>query len=95
MKTTPEHDERIAKMCFATVYPHYLSKLEKKGRTKEEFHRIMEWLTGFTESDVQELIRNNTTFESLFSRAKLNPAAGLITGLICGYLTGLKKSKIC
>jgi len=85
MKTRPEHNERIARMSFDSVYPHYISKLERKGRTKEEFHQVMEWLTGFTESDVQELIRNKTTFESLFSRAKLNPAASLIKGVICGY----------
>ena len=85
MNTTPEHNERIAAMSFASVYPHYISKLEKKGRTKEEFHQVMEWLTGFTESDVQKLILEKATFETLFSRAKLNPAAVLITGLICGY----------
>ena len=85
MKTTPEHNERIAAMSFASVYPLYISKLEKKGRTKEEFHQVMEWLTGFTESDVQELIQDKATFEILFRRAKLNPAASLITGLICGY----------
>ncbi len=85
MKTTPEHDERIAKMTFASVYPHYLTKVEKKGRTKEELHRVIEWLTGFDNKKLQELIKEKVTFETFFKRAKLNPNAGLITGVICGY----------
>ena len=85
MNTTPEHNERIAGMSFASVYPHYITKLEKKGRTKEEFNQVMEWLTGFTESDIQELIKEDATFELVFRKAKLNPAAGMITGVICGY----------
>ena len=85
MKTTPEHDERIVKMTFASVYPHYLTKVEKKGRTKEELHRVIEWLTGFDNKKLQELIKEKVTFETFFKRAKLNPNAGLITGVICGY----------
>lgn len=85
MKTTPEHNERIAKMTFAAVYPHYITKVESKGRTKEELHQVIEWLTGFDDKKLQELINEKVTFETFFKRAKLNPNAYLITGLICGY----------
>lgn len=85
MTTTPEHDERIAKMTFASVYPHYITKVESKGRTKEELHKVIEWLTGFEEKKLQELIDEKATFERFFKRAKLNPNAHLITGVICGY----------
>lgn len=85
MKTTPEHNERIAKMTFSSVYPHYVTKVEKKGRTKDELHQVIEWLTGFDENKVKELIAEKVTFETFFQRAKLNPNANLITGVICGY----------
>jgi len=85
MKTTPEHDEQIAKMTFASVYPHYIAKVESKGRTKEELHQVIEWLTGFDEQKLQELINQNITFETFFKSATLNPNAHLITGAICGY----------
>lgn len=85
MKTTPEHDERIAKMTFASVYPHYITKVEKKGRSKEELHEVIEWLTGFDEKRLQEIIEENLTFETFFLKAKLNPNAQLIRGVICGY----------
>lgn len=85
MKTTTAHDVRIANMTFASVYPHYLSKVEKKGRNKEELHQVIAWLTGLNESTLQELIDQNVTFESFFSKARLNPNAHLITGVICGY----------
>ena len=85
MKTTPKHDERIAKMTFASVYPHYITKVEKKGRTKEELHEVIEWLTGFGDKNLQELIEEKVTFETFFMKAKLNPNAHLITGVICGY----------
>ena len=85
MKTTPEHDKRIAKMTFASVYPHYITKVEKKGRTKEELHEVIEWLTGFDDKNLQELIEERVTFETFFKNAKLNPNAHLITGVICGY----------
>ena len=85
MKTTPEHDERIAKMNFASVYPHYITKVEKKGRTKEELHQVIEWLTGFNEEKLKELIEEGVSFETFFKEAKLNPNAHLITGVICGY----------
>jgi hypothetical protein len=85
METTPEHDERIVKMTFASVYPHYIKKVESKGRTKEELHQVIEWLTSFDEKKLQELIFEKVTFETFFKKAKLNPNAHLITGVICGY----------
>lgn len=85
MKTTPKHNERIAKMTFAEVYPHYVVKIEKKGRTKKELHQVIEWLTGFNESKIKELIEQKVTFKTFFQKAKLHPNAHLITGVICGY----------
>ena len=85
MNTTPEHDERIAIMTFAAVYPHYVAKVEKKGRTKAELLQVIEWLTGFDEQKLQEMIQENVTFETFFQQATLNPHAHLITGVICGY----------
>ena len=85
MKTTPQHNERIAKMTFASVYPLYITKVERKGRTKEELHQVIEWLTGFDEKKLQELLDEKVTFETFFKRAKLNLNAKLITGVICGY----------
>lgn len=85
MTTTPEHDQRIAKMTFASVYPHYIKKVETKGRTKEELHQVIHWLTGFDDKKLKELIDSKVTFEVFFKKAKLNPNAHLITGLICGY----------
>jgi hypothetical protein len=79
------HHERIAKMTFASVYPHYVTKVEKKGRTKEELHQVITWLTGFDNNKLQELITEKVTFETFFQQAKLNPNAHLITGVICGY----------
>ena len=75
MKVTPEHDARIAKMIFASVYSHYVSKVEKKGRTKEELHQVIEWLTGFDDKKLKELIDKKVTFETFFANAKLNPNA--------------------
>jgi len=85
MKTTPEHDGRMARMTLASVYPHYVTKVEKKGRSKEELHQVMEWLTGFDEEVIHGLIEEKVTFEEFFRRARLNPDARLITGTICGY----------
>ena len=85
MKPTPEHNERIAKMTFSSVYPHYVTKVESKGRTKEELHEVITWLTGFDENKIQEMIQNKVTFETFFEQAKLHPNAQLITGVICGY----------
>ncbi len=85
MKTTPEHNEIMAKMTFASVYPHYVTKVESKDRTKEELHQVINWLTGFDHKKIQALIDENVTFETFFKRAKLNPNAHLIKGVICGY----------
>jgi len=85
MKETEKHNERITKMVFASVYPHYVTKVLKKGRTIEELHQVIEWLTGFDEKKLQKLIDEKVTFEAFFQRAKLNPHAQLITGMICGY----------
>ncbi|MBP6185217.1 MAG: DUF2200 domain-containing protein [Saprospiraceae bacterium] len=85
MKDTSHHDERIAKMTFASVYPHYITKVEKKGRTTEELVQVIEWLTGFDTQKLQELIDQKVTFETFFEKATLNPNAHLITGVICGY----------
>ena len=85
MKTTAQHNERIAKMTFASVYPHYVTKVEKKGRTKQELLQVIEWLTGFNEMKVQEFIDDKVTFETFFKKAELNPNAHLIKGVICGY----------
>src|SRR5687767_6712408 len=85
MNNSNTHNQRIAKMTFASVYPMYLEKVEKKGRTKEELHQVIEWLTGFDTKKLQELIKENATFEIFFRHASLNPNAHLITGVICGY----------
>ncbi len=85
MNNSNTHNERFAKMTFASVYPLYLAKVEKKGRTKEELHQVLQWLTGFDNKKLQELINENVTFETFFQRASLNPNASLITGVICGY----------
>ena len=83
--TTPEHDERVAKLKFSSVYPHYVTKVEKKGRTKEDLHQVIHWLTGFDDEQLQKQIDDQVTFEEFFQRATLNPNAHLITGVICGY----------
>jgi hypothetical protein len=85
MNASPEHNERMAKLTFASVYPHYVTKVKRKGRTKEELHQVIEWLTGFDTENVLELIAANATFETFFKQATLNPNANLITGVICGY----------
>ena len=79
-----DQNERIAKMTFAFVYPHYIAKVEKKGRTKEELLEVIEWLTGFDEKKLQELIDTEATFESFFEQATLNANANLIKGVVCG-----------
>ena len=85
MRTTPEHDERIAKMTFASVYPHYLEKVEKKGRTRKELLEVIEWLTGFDEKALQKIMDEKATFKEFFDKARIHPNAALITGVICGY----------
>lgn len=85
MNNSGTHDQRMAKMTFASVYPLYLAKVEKKGRTEEELKEVITWLTGFDDKKLQELVNQKVTFETFFAQASLNPKAGLITGVICGY----------
>lgn len=85
MKDSASHEQRIAKLSFASVYPMYLAKVERKGRTKKELDLVIEWLTGFKPETVRELIDENVSFVTFFERASLNPNAYLITGVICGY----------
>ena len=82
MSTT---NQRLAQMTFSSVYPMYVAKVEKKGRTKKELHQVIEWLTGFDTKKLQELIKANVTFETFFRQASMNPNIHLITGVICGY----------
>jgi len=85
MNTSDTHNQRMAKMTFASVYPHYITKVESKGRTKEELHQVIEWLTGFGNNQLQQLITEKVTFETFFERATIHPNAQRITGVICGY----------
>ena len=84
MKNSDATNQRIAKMTFSSVYPLYIEKVEKKGRTKAELDQVIQWLTNFDHKKLQELIKGNVTFESFFQQASLNPNARLITGVICG-----------
>ncbi len=85
MKVTAKHNERIAKMTFASVYPHYVNKVEKKGRTKDELDTVIKWLTGFSDEKLQQLIDDKVTFKTFFEQATLHPNTPLIKGVICGY----------
>ncbi len=85
MSTSGTHDERIARLTIASVYPLYVKKVEKKGRTKEELNQVIEWLTGFNDKKLQQLINDKVSFETFFQQASLNGNAKLITGVICGY----------
>ncbi len=85
MNNSNTHQQRFAKMTFASVYPLYLAKVEKKGRTKEELHQVISWLTGFDNKKLQTLIKEKVTFDIFFQQASLHPNTYLITGVICGY----------
>lgn len=85
MEIASAHNERIAQMTFASVYSHYLKKIEKKGRTKQELHQVIEWLTGFDDEKIEEMANERAIFERFFQEAKLHPNANLIKGVICGY----------
>lgn len=80
-----ENNARLMKMPFASVYPHYVNKVVRKGRTKEELHEVIQWLTGYNEKALQQILDKQIDFETFFAKAKLNKNASLITGLICGY----------
>lgn len=85
MKVTVEKDEKVANMTFASIYPHYLNKLVKKGRTKEELDQVLKWFTGFDQSTLQSLIDEKVTFRAFFQKARIHPNAHMITGVVCGY----------
>ena len=85
MKVTPEKNEQVANMVFASIYPLYLNRLEKNGRTKEELNQVIEWLTGYDEEKLQSLIDDKVTFGTFFQKAKIHPNAHLIKGVVCGY----------
>ena len=85
MIVTPEKNEKIGKMIFGSIYPIYLNRLEKNGRTQKELNQVIKWLTGFDKQDIQQLIKENVSFASFFEKANIHPNAHLITGMICGY----------
>lgn len=85
MKETPEHNAKMAKIVFAVVYPWYVKKVVRKGRTAEELHQVIQWLTGYDEKKVLQLVDTKVTLKEFFAGATLNPKAKLITGTICGY----------
>lgn len=85
MTTTPEHDLKIAKLTLSSVYPHYLSKVIKKGRSESELLTVITWLTGYSEEEITEIIKSKLTFKEIFQNANLHTNAELITGTICGY----------
>jgi hypothetical protein len=85
MKVTPKKNEQVANMVFATIYPLYLNRLEKNGRTKEELDQVITWFTGFDQDTLQALINDKVTFKSFFKKANIHPNAHLIKGVVCGY----------
>jgi len=85
MKVTAEKNEKVANIIFASIYPLYLNRLEKNGRTKEEYHKVLEWFTGFDEEKLQSLIAEKVTFRTFFEKAKIHPNAHMIKGVVCGY----------
>ncbi|WP_299046553.1 DUF2200 domain-containing protein [uncultured Polaribacter sp.] len=85
MKVTAKKNEQVANMVFASIYPHYWKRLEKNGRSKKEFHQVLEWFTGYNEKEIQQLIEDKITFKTFFENAKINPNEHLIKGVVCGY----------
>ena len=85
MKVTTEKNEQVANMVFGSIYPHYLNRIVKNGRTKEELNQVIEWLTGFDEATLQKLIDEKVTYQTFFEKAKMHPNAHLIKGVVCGY----------
>ena len=85
MKVTAEKNEKVANMIFASIYPYYLNRLEKNGRTKKELNQVIEWYTGFDQDALHELIDGKATFRTFFQKARINPNAHLIKGVVCGY----------
>ena len=85
MEVTQKQIDRIANMKFFSIYPHYVNKVEKKGRTVEELHQVISWLTGYNEEEIQGFINSKDTFQTFFDKATIHPNANLIKGVICGY----------
>lgn len=85
MKVTAEKNEKVANMIFATIYPLYLNRLEKNGRTKEELDQVIKWFTGFDQDTFQALIDEKATYRTFFEKANINPNAYMIKGVVCGY----------
>ena len=85
MKVTAEKNEKVANMLFSSIYPLYWNRLEKKGRTKDEFHTVLEWFTGYDEKTLQELIDEKVTFRTFFEKATIHPNEHMIKGVVCGY----------
>ena len=84
-KVTAEKNEKVANMIFASIYPLYWNRLEKNGRTREEFHRVLEWITGFDEDTLLKLIADKVTYRTFFEKATIHPNADMIKGVVCGY----------
>ena len=78
-------NKKVFKMSFASVYPHYIKKIESKGRTIQELEEVIFWLTGYTKNDLDRIIESKIDFETFFAEAKLNPNVDKIKGVICGY----------
>ena len=85
MKVTAAKEDKVAQMIFASIYPLYWNRLEKNGRTREEFHQVIEWFTGYNEAQLQALIDKKVTFQTFFKEATIHPNAHLIKGVVCGY----------
>jgi len=85
MKVTAAKEDKVAQMIFASIYPHYWNRLEKNGRTREEFHQVIKWFTGYNEAQLQALIDQKVTFQTFFKEATIHPNAHLIKGVVCGY----------
>ena len=85
MQVTAEKNEQIANLIFASIYPHYLSRLEKNGRTKKELDQVIKWLTGFDQDTLQALIDDKVNYRTFFQKAKIHPNAHMIKGVVCGY----------
>lgn len=85
MKVTPKKNEQVGNLIFGSIYPHYLNRIEKNGRTKEELDRVINWFTGFDQDTLQTLIDDKVTFKTFFENANIHPNAHLIKGVVCGY----------
>ena len=85
MKVTAEKNEKVANMVFASIYPHYLNRIEKNGRTKDELDHVIEWLTGYNQESLQVMMDEKVTFGTFFENAKMHKNAHLIKGVVCGY----------